>query len=351
MMKKLMFAKAIRRAVLFLLMTNAATSMAQPAGSASVNASAGTVECPKDAREESAWYVGPYKGPDSLLTGQDLALDVLCADRFKRERYPRGFVTIFGSSSIGEYFEQPKASGSTFGYVAAATEAEQRKSFNVTYAAIQTFAHDWTRKYGADYPILTGAGPGLMEAGSRGAFEAGQSIGYTTYYDKLAECNPHCYGGQPGFSKYKASETAPPQKITSDGLIFSSVSIRETAMILHSAAIVIAPGGTGTEWETYQVLEMLKSRQLTPVPIFFVGQRYHWNSFVNRIRDMEDRGTIKKNVIQIAFAQCPADLVNRLAVGLDPSLPPPPEAEIACASRSPYEVKALRALKLDAAKL
>ena len=45
------------------------------------------------------------------------------------------------------------------------------------------------------------------------------------------------------------------QPIVSDGLIFSSVAMRESMMVLHSAAVVIAPGGTGTEWETYQIIE------------------------------------------------------------------------------------------------
>ncbi|MDQ7049129.1 MAG: hypothetical protein Q9M92_06125 [Enterobacterales bacterium] len=41
----------------------------------------------------------------------------------------------------------------------------------------------WTKNHAESYPILTGAGPGIMEAGSRGATKAGgQSIGYTTYY-------------------------------------------------------------------------------------------------------------------------------------------------------------------------
>lgn len=310
------------------------------------------IVCPRDeAREENAWYVGPYRGPDNYLSGRDLAQDALCSHQFKRERYPNGFVTIYGSSRISEFFELPKPKGSTFSPLHLTTTVEQERAFNVTYAAIRTFAHDWTTKYRAQYPILTGAGPGLMEAGSRGAYEAGGSVGYTTYYAKASTCNPHCYTDDPQFWQYTDPGTNKKQRITSDGLVFSSVSMRETSMILHSAAIVIAPGGTGTEWEIYQILEMVKSKQLKPVPIFFVGPRAHWLSLEMRLKDMVARGTIKEGEVPIEFAQCPDDLVNRLSFGLGLSSVRPPLAEEACAVRSPYEIKALKELGFSAAEL
>lgn len=81
-----------------------------------------------------------------------------------------------------------------------------------------------------------------MEAGSRGAYAAGKSIGYTTYYDppKEGDNSGRPYGGDPKavYKKYNDKED-----IITDGLIFSSIAVREMEMILHSAAIVIGPGG------------------------------------------------------------------------------------------------------------
>lgn len=313
------------------------------------------ISCEKSKDENIAWYVGPYKGEDNVLTGEDLARDAYCADRFKRENYPNGFVTIFGSSRIGEEFNFPNPPGSTFSLTFGAVGQDQRE-YNQTYAGIRTFAYEWTRDYGSNFPILTGAGPGLMEAGSRGAMEARkeyrngrESVGYTTYYDRVDDwksCSSRCYKGFPQFSRYPFNPSCSTcgDAITSDGLIFSSVSIREAAMIMHSAAIVIAPGGAGTEWEIYQTLEMLKSRQLSKVPVYFVGQRIHWNSFVNRVRDLEDRGTISAGELVIEFAQCPADLVNRLAHRLGLTQVSAPEPDIACAKPSKYETRSLREL-------
>lgn len=227
----------------------------------------------------NASYTGPYKGFDNNLSSEDLSRDIGCANQFKSTKHPSGFVTIYGSSRIAE-----KSNLSEYNLAKANEEL---------YAEIMAFAELWTRKHGSIYPIMTGAGPGIMEAGSRGAKKGGgPSIGYTTYYD------PEPRGdASEAFWKYKGTEP-----LIDDGLIFSSVAIREYAMILHSSAIVIAPGGTGSEWEIFQILESTKSAQLKPVPIYFVGSKVpHWQSFYARLDDMVRRGTIKPDEVTKYF--------------------------------------------------
>jgi hypothetical protein len=309
---------------------------AQEATPVSNGASNVELICTTNSREPRAWYVGPYKGFDNNLTGIDLARDLYCADLFKKTRYPNGFVTIYGSSRISEYFEDPKRQKFF------STNSSLAKEFNKTYAEVKTFANMWTRRFATKFPIMTGAGPGLMEAGSMGAIEAGTSIGYTTYYGPPNAGDPHGYSDDPRFWRYTNPETKASSEITSEGLVFSSVSARETAMILHSAAIVIAPGGSGTEWETFQILEMLKSKQLRPVPVYFVGEKYHWSSLLARVQDMENRGTVKKGALPIEFAGCPTDLVNKLAFSLGLSVEKPADEITACANRPDYEVRALK---------
>jgi predicted Rossmann-fold nucleotide-binding protein len=314
------------------------SAAAEAQDATSVGGATSNVEliCTTDSREPRAWYVGPYKGFDSNLTGVDLARDLYCADIFKKTRYPNGFVTIYGSSRISEYFEDPKRQKFF------STSSSLAKEFNKTYAEVKTFANMWTRKFATKFPIMTGAGPGLMEAGSMGATEAGKSIGYTTYYAPPNAGDPHGYSDDPRFWRYPNPETKSSLEITSDGLVFSSVSARETAMILHSAAIVIAPGGSGTEWETFQILEMLKSKQLRPVPVYFIGEKYHWASLIARVHDMENRGTVKKGTLPIAFAACPTDLVNKLAFALGLSVDKPIDEITACANKPDYELRALK---------
>lgn len=238
-----------------------------------MNKSSNLVQC--TSMVSNASYTGPYKGVDNNLDSTDLSRDIYCANYFKKNKYPNGFVTIYGSSRINEKNSLP--------------ETDAAKANTKIYQETMSFAEKWTATgYGKRYPIMTGAGPGIMEAGSRGATQAGgPSIGYTTYYD------PYPRGDAiDAFWKYNG------QQITSDGLIFSSVGIREYMMILHSAAIVIAPGGTGTEWETFQILESIKSNQLKKVPIYLVGNKEaHWESFYRRLDDMVRRGTIKKDEV------------------------------------------------------
>lgn len=226
----------------------------------------------------NASYTGPYKGVDNKLSVDELSRDLRCAQAFKAAKYPNGFVSIYGSSRIAESNK-----------LADPALAQQNDAL---YADVMAFAEAWTRKHGSRYPIMTGAGPGLMEAGSRGALKAGgPSIGYTTYYDP-----PPRGDANKVFWKYKGSD------LITDGLIFSSVGIREYAMFLHSAAVIIGPGGTGTEWEIFQILEMTKSDQLQSVPIYLIGNKdVHWKSFYERLDDMVRRGTVRTGEVTKHF--------------------------------------------------
>lgn len=226
----------------------------------------------------NAFYTGPYKGAENRLSASDLALDASCAQAFRAQRYPNGFVAVYGSSRIGER--------------GRSANAELNAANDKVYAEIRRFAREWTAAYGKRHPILTGAGPGLMEAASRGALDAGgPSIGYTTYYGPS-----RADGGKANlaYQRYKPAD-GPEIDLSTDGLIFTSVALRESMMIAHSAAIIVGPGGTGTEWEIFQILESMKSQQLDRVPIVLMGHRQlHWRSLEDRLDDMVKRGTVRK---------------------------------------------------------
>jgi len=251
----------------------------------------------------NASYTGAYLGIENNLSDDDFYRDLVCANRFKNKKYPNGFVTIFGSSRIS----QSNHSGNP----------EIDLANDKLYQQIYDLAFNWTKKYSKQYPILSGAGPGIMEAASRGATEAGgPSIGYTTYYGPSRNKK----NGDPSkaFWQYRPKK-GKAQRIISDGLIFSSVAIREGLMISHSAAMVFAPGGTGTEWEIYQTIEQMKSGQLKRVPIYIVGdKKIHWQSLYNRLDDMVLRGTIKRHEVEslIIHVDNPKDVLKLLVKDL-----------------------------------
>ncbi len=264
-----------------------------------------TLACPVSrVNVPAADYIGPYAGVENVIPLQLMAQDIYCSDSVKAMKFPRGFVAIYGSSRIREKNASCDARGEN-------CNDAIRAASDTIYADIRNFAYAWTARYGKQYPIMTGAGPGLMEAANKGAKEAGgPSVGYTTYYDRSTSNDAlKPYGGDPKLAL---------NPHVTNGLIFSSVSIRELAMIKHSAAIVIAPGGTGTEWEMFQIIEIIKSRQLTKVPVYLVGNRQiHWQSLEARLNDMVLRKTINKDEVAfLRFVESSEELVKQLSADM-----------------------------------
>lgn len=224
--------------------------------------------CPS-AEDYPAFYIGPYVGPEDKLSTASYTQDFYCAALFKKTRYPGGFVGVYGASSIGS--------------TSSIADQEVAQANNRLYAGIYDFSKRWTLAYGTRYPILTGAGPGLMRAANQGAYDAkGPSIGYTTYYDPQHDYHAAFQKGADG------------KPIVTDGLIFTSDVARESAMLSHSAAIIIAPGGSGTGWELFQALDTLRNNQLTSVPMLLVGENRHWYKFCDFVDDMSARGTLAR---------------------------------------------------------
>jgi predicted Rossmann-fold nucleotide-binding protein len=300
-MRKLLFACAA-------VCSLAACQSGPPSGGAGGAQVHLTFSCTTSPAVSNASYVGAYAGIENVIDAQKAAQDIHCADAFKAARYPRGFVTIFGSSRIKKDNLACNAAG----------ECDETLRENAKlYAAVKSFASAWTTKHGKSFPVMTGAGPGLMEAGNEGAKAAGgPSIGYTTYYDPPGSpeqgSGTQPYGGDPA----KAFNSH-----VTDGLIFSSVVQREAAMIRHSAAMVIAPGGTGTEWEIYQIIETIKSKQLARVPVYFLGDRTkHWHSLDKRLEDLVARRVVRAEELAfLRFAATPEELMSQL--GKDLALP------------------------------
>ena len=265
------------------------------------NADTAKSECISSVTNAS--YTGPYKGEENNLLVADFLRDLSCANSFKATKYPNGFVTILGSSRISEHNNTGNA------IIDGANDRLYQQIYNLAYS--------WTKEHSSEYPIMTGAGPGIMEAGSRGATKAGgPSIGYTTYYGP----SRNAVGGDASkvFWQYRPSK-GKAETIISDGLIFSSVALRESVMIMHSAAMIFAPGGTGTEWEIFQTIEQMKSGQLKIVPIYIVGDKQiHWQSFYHRLDDMINRGTIKRHEVEalLIHVDNPEDVLKLLTKSL-----------------------------------
>lgn len=111
----------------------------------------------------------------------------------------------------------------------------------------------------AGYGVITGGGPGIMEAASRGAFEAGgTSIGLNI--ELPMEQHPNTY--------------------QTDSLSFRYFFVRKVCFLKYSTALIVYPGGFGTLDELSEVLTMVQTSKINMVPIVFVGKKF-WQGFID----------------------------------------------------------------------
>ncbi len=109
--------------------------------------------------------------------------------------------------------------------------------------------------------IMTGGGPGIMEAANRGAFDVGaKTIG-------LNITLPH--------------EQFPNPYITPELCFqFYYFAIRKMHFLKRACGLVICPGGYGTLDELFETLTLIQTRKIAPVPVIFIGREY-WEKLID----------------------------------------------------------------------
>jgi uncharacterized protein (TIGR00730 family) len=109
--------------------------------------------------------------------------------------------------------------------------------------------------------ICTGGGPGIMEAANRGAFEGGdKTIGFNISLPREQHPNPFI---SPGLS-----------------FRFHYFALRKMHFMLRARAIVAYPGGFGSFDELFEVLTLIQTKKVAPIPVILVGKGY-WNEMIN----------------------------------------------------------------------
>jgi uncharacterized protein (TIGR00730 family) len=198
-----------------------------------------------------------------------LALDYEKADLLLRERGVAHTIVVFGSTRICE----PAAARRRVAELLKTAEAaprekglEQRLAIAKRILAKSRY-YEIAREFGRIVSeagagrrrnrilVVTGGGPGIMEAANRGACDAGaQSVG-------LNITLPH--------------EQFPNPYITAELCFrFHYFAIRKLHFVLRARALVAFPGGYGTLDELFEVLTLSQTRKLNPLPVILVGKSY-----------------------------------------------------------------------------
>lgn len=113
------------------------------------------------------------------------------------------------------------------------------------------------------YSVITGGGPGIMEAANKGAAEGGAaSVGLNI--ELPLEQKPNIFANKL--------------------LNFRYFFVRKVMFVKYSIAFVILPGGFGTLDELFEAITLIQTRKIKPFPVILVGKEY-WKGLLDWVRD------------------------------------------------------------------
>ncbi len=113
----------------------------------------------------------------------------------------------------------------------------------------------------AGYPIITGGGPGVMEAANKGAYDAGgESVGMNISLPLEQRPNPYI----------------------KTFLTFRYFFVRKVMFVKYSRAFIIMPGGFGTLDELFESMTLIQTHKIQPFPVILVGSEF-WAPLVSWI--------------------------------------------------------------------
>lgn len=127
------------------------------------------------------------------------------------------------------------------------------------------------------FTVMTGGGPGIMEAANRGAREAGgRSIGCNIVLPMEQAPNPYC------------------DKVLSFRYFF----VRKTMLIKYSYAFVVMPGGVGTLDELFEAVTLIQTKKIKGFPVVLMGVEY-WKPLLTLLEGMVEAKTISPDDLKL----------------------------------------------------
>ncbi len=192
-----------------------------------------------------------------------LQLELLKPELYLNERGIESTIVMFGGARIPDPVNKDKARTKTLAGLSAFYDEAREFARLMTQKSIQSGCRENV--------VVTGGGPGVMEAGNRGALDAGGiSIGLNIVL-------PH--------------EQAPNDFVTPElSFNFHYFAIRKMHFLMRARAICIFPGGFGTMDEMFESLTLIQTGRMDRVPFLLFGREF-WQRVINWDA-LADAGTI-----------------------------------------------------------
>ena len=204
-----------------------------------------------------------------------LGLELLKPELIQTEQGIRSTIVVFGSSRLVEPSLAHHALEAATAELKTAPQdplrqqhvamAERRLAMARYYDIAREFGHLVSATCQidgqCDYVIVTGGGPGIMEAANRGAADAGaKSMGLNITLPHEQQPNPY---------------------ITPDLCFqFRYFALRKMHFLLRARALVVFPGGFGTLDELFETLTLLQTGKTRNITVVLIGQAY-WERLIN----------------------------------------------------------------------
>ncbi|MBL4725668.1 MAG: LOG family protein [Rhizobiaceae bacterium] len=204
-----------------------------------------------------------------------LQLELLKTELLLKERGIESTIVLFGGARIPEPGKDAWA----------AKNPTQKKNLEANakyYDEARKFARLASEysatTYSKEMVVVTGGGPGVMEAGNRGAADVGApSIGLNIVL-------PH--------------EQAPNEYVTPELCFnFHYFAIRKMHFLMRAKAIAVFPGGFGTMDEMFEALTLIQTHRMERVPFLLFGKSF-WTKVIN-FKELADQGTISPDDINL----------------------------------------------------
>ena len=204
-----------------------------------------------------------------------LMLELLKPEILQREAGIRSTIVVFGSARILSPEEAvaqlDEARRLQRGVEAATRRVDNSRYYDVAREFSRIVSEACQIDGRCDYVVVTGGGPGIMEAANRGATEVGaKTIGLNIVLPHEQTPNPYI---TPGL-----------------GFTFHYFALRKMHFMLRAKALVVLPGGFGTIDELFEALTLVQTKKIEHLPVVLVGRAY-WERVLN-FQHLLDEGMI-----------------------------------------------------------